>query len=290
VRAYTANDFFFVLGNPRSGTTLLRLMLNNHPLITIPPESGFMLWLANSYANEDFHNTDIVDRLLRDIGQARKFETWNLDMVQLHEFIIQNSPSTYQEAALLVYRFYAHSVNKEPKLLGDKNNFYIEYLLSIKELFPNAKLIFIVRDGRDVACSYKELAAKKIDSIYAPKLPFEIEKIAREWSSNNLMLIHKMSDVSALVKYEELISKPEKELMRLCDFLRLSYEPQMLEYHTRNAIEQQEPLEFLQWKEKTLKAPDASNAGKYKHLLTPQEIERFNRIAGDVLTHFDYEI
>ena len=45
---------FFIIGNPRSGTTLVRLMLNNHPDVVVPPESGFSLWLAEDYSNKDF--------------------------------------------------------------------------------------------------------------------------------------------------------------------------------------------------------------------------------------------
>lgn len=283
------SGFFFVLGNPRSGTTLLRLMLNNHPSITIPPECGFMLWLVDRFRQTDFTDSREIAVFVDALVQTKKFETWQLERAPLQAFIESRAPARYREVALLVYEFYARSVGKAPRLLGDKNNFYLDYLAQIRDLFPDAKVVAIVRDGRDVACSYRELVDRRIESTYAPRLPRAIGEIAREWTDNNLRLVETLrSPGRVLVRYEDLIANPTEELGRICAVLGVPYDPAMLQYHARNAAEEQEPAEFLKWKEKTLLPPDAANAGKYRQLLTRAEIDEFEHTAGAVLAHFQY--
>lgn len=247
------------------------------------------MWLAERYISENFLDDVVLDQFIRDLSKIRKLETWNLDMQQLQRFIKNSKKKNYQDVCWLVHQFYARTRSKGRSVLGDKNNFYIDYLPRIKDLFPKAGVIYIVRDGRDVACSYIDLATKKIDSIYAPRLPFEVSKIAKDWVSNNSLLIREMDENVALVKYEDLVTKPEQELMRLCCYLGLPYADQMLKYHIKNQVEQQEPSEFMQWKAKTLEAPDANNVGKYQSLLTPEQIKEFNSIAGPVLKYFGYK-
>ena len=80
----------FVIGNPRSGTTLLRLMLTCHPAVIIPPECGFVIWLKRKYFNwalADSGNTAIVNELVNDLFECRKFETWELDQASVSRAI-----------------------------------------------------------------------------------------------------------------------------------------------------------------------------------------------------------
>ncbi len=176
--------------------------------------------------------------------------------------------------------------DKTPVLIGDKNNYYIKHIETIKEIFNAPKFIFIVRDGRDVACSYRELALKNISSIYAPNLPYSLESIANEWAVNNKFLLDELNEQTVLVTYEDLVRHPNRTLGRICNFLGVEYSKSMLEYYENN----DEPPEFLQWKSKTLEKPDGDNVGKYKNILTPDEILLFGSIAGEPLNAFGYNI
>ena len=282
------NRMFFVIGNPRSGTTLLRLMLNNHPEVTVPPECGFAMWLHEIYVNTDFSDMTSIDDFLEKLSTVKKIETWKINLAELKTFLIKNQPKNYQEIVPLIYRHYANSINNHPKWLGDKNNFYISYIETIKKLLPDSKQIYIVRDGRDVACSYKDLASKKYDSIYAPKLPSEIKEIATEWLNNNRLIKHEVDNGALLIRYEDLLHSPEVELNKVCEVLGLTYSFQLLNYHINNRIQEQEPKEFLQWKSKTLSPPDQGNIGKYRNILTKEEIQTFECIAGELLEEFGY--
>ncbi|MEG6512199.1 sulfotransferase [Desulforamulus ruminis] len=279
-------SLFFIIGNPRSGTSLLRLMLNNHPLISVPPECGFAVWLYEKYKEKRFDDKEVVKEFIEDVIKARKFETWGLSKECVEKYILSREYVLYEEIALAIYLIYAQKKGKNPTLIGDKNNFYIKHLASIKEIFNNPKLIFIVRDGRDVATSYRELFYKKIASIYAPKLPYSIEEIANEWVNNNKYIIEESCEYSLLITYEELVMGPRETLEKVCNFLNVDYHEAMLRYYINN----DEPTEYLQWKSKTLEKPDCNNIGKFKYLLTDDEVNLFESIAGQSLHSFGYEL
>jgi Sulfotransferase family len=282
----------FVLGNPRSGTTLLRLMLNNHKHIVIPPECGFAVWYYKKY-QEILITTSSIQDFLADLALARKIETWELDFNKLKEYLTAAKIETYSELVSAVYQFYGKSTGKSFRIWGDKNNFYIKHVDTIKKMFPASRLIHIVRDGRDVACSYKALNKLKIQSKYAPQLPDKITDIANEWITNlNCAMIsfEKIGWENVYeLRYEDLITHPVDELKKLCLFLNEPYDEEMQTYYLKNQLEHQEPPEFLQWKAKTVEKPTPSEIGKYMTQLTREEIGEFESIAFSLLRKYRYK-
>lgn len=276
---------FFVIGNPRSGTTLLRLMLNNHPQLSVPPECGFALWLHKKYAGLSFDSEDVISQFVSDVYTTRKFETWGIEKDSLREFIFATKVRSYPELVSAVYYSYAHDRNKYPVLVGDKNNYHIEHIRDLKKVFGNPKIVFLVRDGRDVACSYRELSLKHISSKYAPNLPDTIESIAYEWKVNNDNILKEASENSLLISYEDLVTNSGNILEQICNFLGIEYNQSMLGYQKNN----DEPEEFLQWKSKTMEAPDSSQIGRHKYDLSSEEICRFQAIAGATLDALGYK-
>ena len=77
----------FIIGNPRSGTTLLRLMLTSHPEVCIPPEAGFALWLLRDFS--DWTPADGLDGFLTALMETRKFRHWGLTRTRLGEWIAE---------------------------------------------------------------------------------------------------------------------------------------------------------------------------------------------------------
>lgn len=276
---------FFVLGNPRSGTSLFRLMLNSHPEITVPPECGFALWLAEKYKSCVFNDLT-YDNYAHDVTSSKKFETWNLSKASILNMIVRVRPQTYSEMAGLVYFAYAKERHKEPLFVGDKNNYYIKHMDDINVHFPSSKKVFIIRDGRDVVCSYLELSRKKIDSKYKPVLPTAISNIAMEWSASAQSIKDEINHGSIFIKYESLLLNPEKELVKICDYLGVLFSVDMLDYQSNN----DEPKDFLQWKGNTEKELLKDKIGRYKKILSKQECNTFAEIAKDYLGYFNYEI
>jgi len=283
----------FIIGNPRSGTTLLRLMLNNHQNIIVPPECGFAVWFYEKYHAIRFSES-IIDSFVQDVSVARKIETWKLDYAKLREYIIASNVSSYAQAVSAVYEFYGLSIGKNFHRWGDKNNFYLHHIEILYALYPSAQFIHIVRDGRDIACSYKALRKSKMVSKYAPDLPVDINEIAREWTENIQKIrqsFEKLSPAQVFeVRYEDLVSQTTQELHRICRFLGEPYDPAMELYYVKNQMENQEPVEFLQWKAKTLEKPTDSEVGKYQRELTGGEIKEFERISRHILKLYNYSI
>ena len=281
----------FIIGNPRSGTSLLRLMINAHPIISIPPECGFIIWLKEKYNNLPSNLfLGRIDEFLEDLFKSKKFETWNLDTKQLKNYILEQKFDTYSNLVSIIYKYYGLSKNKKVAIWGDKNNYYLNHIVELKQLFPDSFFIHIIRDGRDVACSYKKLSETKCTSKYAPNLPTETSKIADEWKTNitniNNQFVEFNYEHVIEIRYEDLVLEPKETLVKLCTFIGVNFCDSMLNYY--NKTNDHEPAEFLQWKEKTLMPPTTSEVGKYTAFMSDDEITIFNEIAYDVLAKYNY--
>lgn len=234
-----------------------------------------------------------VDEFIKDIKSSKKIETWDLDYDKLKKRIQQCSPSDYLSVCQQVYLTYAAQRSKEPLLIGDKNNYYIQFLHELNIIAPKAKYLHIIRDGRDVACSYQAVAELNTDSQYKPILPTDIATIANEWVNNNNGVLSFSKSIPSSdflsIRYEDLVSHTEDTAKLLCEFFDISYDPNMLLYYRNNQLNKEEPIKTLDWKLKTLEKPDRNNINKFKHLLSAQEIEEFNRIGEEVLKRFEYE-
>ena len=285
--------FFYVIGNPRSGTSLLRLMLNSHKDIVVPPECGFFHWLSSKYHRSDFTNIlGFLDDYLSDLHNSRKFETWDIDFSLLRKSIIDISPSNYYELSILVYLSYARKFDKSPNIVGDKNNYYINHLAELDVLASNAKYLYIVRDCRDVVNSYKALQNLKTESPYKPNLPTNEEDIAKIWCDNNTTALHFFNSINCqrhyTVRFEDLLTKPIEILKNICAWLTIDFDEGMLRYHLDNCQYNIEPLSTLDWKKDTLQKPNPDKIGSYKKHLSTIEINNINTISEDLLSYFEY--
>lgn len=285
-----SNSPIIILGNPRSGTTLLRVMLNSHPRILIPPECGFFVWLYDDFKDINSRNVNELNDFLDRLKRTKKVETWNLNFGKLKNYLEQNiQKGSYSELITLIYVFFGLSNDISFDFWGDKNNFYIEYIPIILKIFPNCKILHIVRDGRDVASSYLELNGREINSKYKPKLPFRITNIATEWVNNNQIIGENIALVKTnqklVVKFENLVTNTKVTLEEILDFLNLNFDKRILNYHNSKSLE---PKEFLQWKERIISKPDYSRIGRYKNDLSKYQLKVFSTIAQKTLKEYNY--
>lgn len=284
---------FFILGNPRSGTSLLRLILNAHSGLCVPPECGFLLWLYPKYKDWNLKSleSDTLYLFVEDLIASKKFETWKLKKEDILKVIIDLAPKNYEQLAHCVYLTYSNNSLKKPEFFGDKNNYYIHHLEELDNLYNNKIIIHIVRDGRDVATSYRGIKNVSSSSKYLPNLSSKIEDIAQEWNDNNLNINRhfQSSENYILIKYEDLLIDTVTVLEKVLLKFNLKFEEQMLSYYKENIEKVVEPKETLAWKLKTLEPIDKTNIGKYKSELTKSEIESFNSIANESLKFFGYD-
>ena len=281
--------------SPRSGSSLLRIICDSHQKLSVPPESGFIEWWYQKYKSWnvlDSKNSEKINQFCIDLESSKKFETWNFDLNLFKDLISKETPSNYSQLLMLVYISFGLQRGKNILAFGDKNNYYIKKTKLLNELFPNAKYIHIVRDGRDVATSYMAMKNLVTASSYIPKLPYKIKDIAIEWHKNNQNLITFFKSFPKnkvlIIRYEDLILQLESECKKITNFLNIPFDKNMLNYYNINKELNIEPIETLDWKRKTLEKPDVLNIEKYKDLLSKEEIGIFNSIAKNTLNHFDY--
>src|SRR3712207_5675468 len=122
---------FFVIGSARSGTTMLRMILNAHPDVAVPPESRFVveLWRGESVID--------VERWLHDLGAHRRFRAWELPLEAVRAELGDAATVAYEDAVRATYRAYAAARGK--KRWGDKTPRYIEHIPMLGRLFPDAR-------------------------------------------------------------------------------------------------------------------------------------------------------
>lgn len=234
-----------------------------------------------------------VDGFVKDIKSSKKIETWGLDYDILKNRISKTLPDNYLQLCQQIYLTYAAQKSKEPTIIGDKNNYYIQHLTELATIAPKAKYLHIIRDGRDVACSYKALAELHTESQYKPVLPTDVSSIAKEWVHNNNEIL-KFSEMISFsnfltIRYEDLVLHTEETAKSMCNFFKILYDSNMLLYYKNNQINKEEPLKTLDWKLKTLEQPDKNNINKYRDILSMQEIEEFNKIGEELLLSYRYE-
>lgn len=261
----------------------------------IPPECGFAVWYYDKYKNWDQRikeNDGVIHEYMIDLIKAYKFENWKIRKEELLPYLLETKPPTYEDLVSSIYFFYGNRLKKTVKKWGDKNNFYLDHIVSIKEIFPGAKFIHLVRDGRTVACSYKKLSRKKIISKFAPKLPSDIEAIASEWHRNLSTITGSFARIDyeevLEVRFEDLILNPVETLTQVCKFIGIDFEEQMLNYYSLTEKDGLEPEEFLQWKGKNKKPLLKEEVDRFKRELSPKEITTFESIGRTFLETYHY--
>ena len=211
----------FVVGCPRSGTTLLRLMLDSHPSLAIPDESHFVVelyghtgWLA---ARRSPAHT--LERVLDHVRFAR----WGLDPAVVRQMAAITAPSSYAEVMRTVFAAYAAANGK--RRWGDKSSPYLAHIPLLAELFPGAQFIHIIRDGREVAAS---LASQR----WGPPTPIAAASLWKARVRNGISAGRQRPSGQYLeVRLEDLIAQPERVLRGVCEFLHEPFAQDMLEYH-----------------------------------------------------------
>ncbi|OJF12643.1 sulfotransferase family protein [Couchioplanes caeruleus] len=268
----------FVVGCPRSGTTMLQLMLHAHPRIAIPPENRFVLPAYHQrHTFGDLTDPERRRALGRWIVGERCFGDLGLDPDDVVERIVA-APPTLGSALGTVLQAYADRFGK-PRW-GDKRPAYLKHLKVIFRLFPDAQIINIVRDGRDCVASLKEAPWRK--RTITELIEFwtqSAEATAR--AARNLR-----SDVYHQVRYEDLVRDPESRLRDICAFLGEEYDSAMTK---PSEVAPTAVPEYKTWH--TLTHADVTNQriGSWRHRLTAEEVALCEAAFGDRLIQFGYE-
>jgi len=221
-----ANQPVFIIGAGRSGTTLLRSMLVASGQIAIPPETQIIHKLpARFQVRRGLGWEGLVKSLIPEFESHKHFYLWKSNLASAYTNAMKLPKNERSLAKLIdvIYKTYAAEQFPEATFWGDQSPIHTFFLPNILSIFPNAKFVHLIRDGRDVVASLIKMNgdASLYESIYRWKESiFRVKKMRR-----------KIKDVNYLeVKYEELVSDPETALRKVSDFIGIAYSNTMLDY------------------------------------------------------------
>ena len=279
--------FPLIVGVPRSGTTLLRLMLDAHPQLAIPPETGFLL--SPEIASSVAPPCDIGTQLMNFPIDAPAWGDFGIEEGAFLRTLADLPPTAgLPDVLRLFYRLYADR-HAKPRC-GEKTPLYLSQMRAVASVLPEAHFIHIIRDGRDLALSWRETWFAPSQNL--PELVCRWAEMIREGRTQAIGLKY------LEIRYEELLHQTEPALKRICAFIDLDYQPQMLAYYTRSPIRLLEHRDRyasdghrlvisqeqrLNQQRKTMSPPDTERIGVWKHRLSAQEKKDCLAYAGGLL-------
>jgi Sulfotransferase family len=287
----------FVVGVGRSGTTLLRLMLDAHPRLAIPPETHFVLQLIQTSGKLRF-NPEIAARAIVEDPNRRwgDFALEHTDLLARFETIEEfNTADALRE----FYGLYARRHDK-PRW-GDKTPDYVRKMKKIQNTLPEARFIHVIRDGRDAGLSQNARIERR-----GHREPIPPRELARRWRKRVAKAREDADELDGYleIRYEDLVTDPEAALRRVCELIDLDYDPAMLGYHERAAERLEEMAAALPAKagrpereagervaahEMTTKPPTTERVAVWKQEMSADEVAEFEQMAGYLLDDLGYE-
>ncbi len=283
----------FVVGLTRSGTTLLRMMLDAHPLLAVPPETHFVPDLIKAARAEAG-----TDGMLAAMTANRTWEDFGIGEEEIRGRLDAVAAGDAAGAVRAFFEAYAEGQGK-PRW-GDKTPAYMLSIQRIGRTLPESRFIHLIRDGRDVALSQTARALNE-----QPPPP---EQAAR-WVKR----VRKAREQASALKgpryvetrYEDLVRDPEATLRRICEFVDLPWDEAMLSYHERAAERLTEMAGTLRAEgthaeqeagyrianhAPTTKPPDPAKLDKWRREMAPEDVAAYEAVAGGLLEELGYEV
>ena len=266
----------FVLGVSRSGTTMLRVILDRSPGIAIPDETFFVPQLAHRHPG-------VVDpaELLEDVRRLPRLAAWE---VPLEDIASRLRPGmTTGEALDAVFQAYA-AKHAKPRW-GDKTPMYMRHLTLLERLFPTAQYVHLVRDGRDAALSFLEMPVGTFTRTWAhPTSPAQFACLWRKEVEDARSLGRRVGQRRYLeVRYEELVADPDGIVSAICAFAEIPFEQRMLAYS--EAVDVSDKPH-----QQRLLRPPTTGVRSWRHDMSADDVSAFEEVAGDLLAELGYEV
>jgi hypothetical protein len=264
-----------VLGVRRSGTTLLRVILDRCSELAVPDESYVVPQLAHRHGGAVDPDAFVDD--LRRLPRLRELGISPDDVARR-----LTTGMTTGAAIGAIFETYAAARGK-PRW-GDKTPLYMQHLGLLEGLFPEARFVHLVRDGRDAALSFLAMPAGVVTRTWAH--PRDAAGFACQWRTEveaACSLGVRVGPERYLeVRYERLVAAPEETIRTVCAFAALPYEPAMIDYagtvDLRDKPHQQR-----------LAQPPTAGVRDWRTEMAPADVIAFEAIAGDLLRRLGYE-
>jgi hypothetical protein len=276
------NPYAFFVGCPRSGTTLLHRLGDAHPELAVAGENR---WIARTFVarrgltREGFVTPKLVERF-RDPQRLEKLAIHEREL----ERLIQDADGVpFASFVTSLYDRYGEQQGK--RLVGERTPGYVRYLPTLHRLWPLAKFVHIVRDGRDVCLSV--LDWRKAATNFSTFRNDPVTTTAVWWEWHVQLGLEGGNELGAglyhELRYESLVAKPELECARLCGFLDLPYDDAMLRFHEGRVRDDPRLNAKHAWK------PVTPGLRSWRVEMPLKDVVRFEAAAGDLLERLGYE-
>jgi hypothetical protein len=270
-----------IIGTQRSGSNLLRVILNQSKEIAAPHPPHILSTFNPLLHFYHTKNKNDYEQLVEDVLTFIKTNPvpWHDIHFDKKQIIANSSQQNIFELFKLIYEQAAKSKNAKYWCCKSMTNVHHAQELESNGIHP--KYIFLFRDGRDMAVSFKKAVVGEKHAYY----------LAKQWKRDQEACLNLKEQIERQrfhsIRYEDLISKPEKEVKQLCQFLEIEYTEHMLSFHaSRESITTAESGKM--WINLT-KPIIHNNYGKFLTELSDEELEIFELVAGDVLQRLDYK-
>lgn len=271
-----------MIGTQRSGSNLMRLMLNQIPTIVAPHPPHILQRLMPLLPNYgDLSETHQFHQLVDDVCRLVELNPvpWEGVTLDREDIMARCQQNTLVAVFNAIYDVLAETRGKETWCCKSLAN--VHYVPDIHAYRPHSKYLYLYRDGRDVAVSFKKAVVGQKHFYH----------IAQDWAKAQraaLKMRNQFDDNQFFsISYEALTANPEESLQRLCAFLNVDYHPSMLDFHSSNEAKSTASSSSL-WGNVT-KPVMKQNTQKFLTQASTEEVKIFELVAGDVLDALGYE-
>lgn len=267
----------FVVGMPRSGTTLLSSLLNAHPDLVIAPETHYF---TRCWTGEPIRDWADVERMLDRLDQQPGVHDMQLTAEEerrIRERLRVATAPTHGDVLRALLETYAEQ--SDAPAWGEKTPDHLRFVPEMARQFPEAVFIAIVRDPRDVCLSLRSMPWSRSTLL----------EQAWTWRTYAALVDRYRADYDGRffhLRYEDLIADPESVLRDVCTFLEMPFHASMLRPQEDSA--QPFDAEREPWKEKSKRQIDASNREKWRTQMPEAERIIVEWIAGQWLSAYGY--
>lgn len=275
----------FLIGSPRSGTTLFHQMFDHHPAFALPFESKYIIIFHNNI-HEFGDLTDVKNReslivsiemFMRNAWLERDHDAWIPGLIEAAPQLAQQAAPSYAGVMEVIYGFFA--TQRGATRWGDKMATFRRCMPTVLELFPNARIVHLIRDGRDVASSILPLS-------FGPNTIYVAAKKWRNSVEHGLDFAARHPDQVYTIRYEDLIDDPERYLRELCEFIGEPFDDAMLNYHKSGTT--RVPRKEIHGQ--LNKPVNKERAARWKRDLSRNQVRVFEAVAGPLLDKLGYEV
>ncbi|NER83089.1 MAG: sulfotransferase [Leptolyngbya sp. SIO1D8] len=287
----------FVVGLGRSGTTLLRNLLNASNQIHIPYESDFIARAYPTLHQKTAFDEQDYEKIAQAFSSRSQKNGWHMQKNYLLSCLKERSPKNFAEVNAAIYEAYLKKEGLEALQWGIKTPVLIQSIDRILDVFPNARVVHIVRDGRDVYLSYKNIHEHGVNQEkFGPSNILQstlfwvdgLRKVEESVSSAE----HSLSQSVYEVRFEDLLKDTDAELEKLFNFLGMAYDASIPDRYL-NYEGNQKLLCLQKHHENTVNSKlkqgiDGKNTAKYLSKMTKLERLTFELIAAPYLKKYGY--